>query len=163
MSGEGSASTTPHLYRPCVGIVLLNPEGLVFVGERIDTPGAWQMPQGGIDEGETLEEALFRELREEIGTDKAELLQIAPEPLRYDLPPALIKKLWNGLYRGQEQRWAALRFTGTDSDINIEYHEIPEFSAWEWVKPEDTLERIVPFKRDTYRQVFSVFSDLFRD
>lgn len=140
-----SAAALP--YRPCAGIVLMNADGCVFVGERIDTPGAWQMPQGGIDEGESIEEAAFRELMEETGTDKAEIVHILDEPIRYDLPEPLLKSLWGGQFRGQEQRWVYMRFTGTDGDINLNVHEPPEFSAWGWVEPEAVMERIVPFKR----------------
>ena len=145
------------LYRPCVGIALFHENGKVFVGERIDNPGAWQMPQGGIDEGEDLETAAFRELAEEIGTDKAEIMKIAERTLKYDLPDHLINKLWGGTYRGQEQHWVAMRFTGEDSDINLEAHARPEFSAWQWVDFSDILDLIVPFKRDVYRDVMDMF------
>jgi putative (di)nucleoside polyphosphate hydrolase len=147
-------------YRPCVGIALFNPKGQVFVGERIDNPGAWQMPQGGIDSGETIEEAFFREMSEEVGTEKAEILKIHDEPLRYNLPPHLQGKLWDGKWGGQEQTWVAARFTGTDRDININAHDPPEFKAWQWVSLADVLDLIVPFKRDTYREVIAIFSNL---
>ena len=152
--------TTTLPYRPCVGIALFNDKGEVFVGERIDTQGAWQMPQGGIDEGEGLETAAFRELMEEIGTDKAEIIQISGKTTRYDLPEHLRETLWDGRYRGQEQHWVAMRFTGADSDIILDGDDHPEFSAWQWVRLEDTLELIVPFKRDTYQKVIEMFSNL---
>lgn len=148
----------PKLYRPCVGIALFNNEGMVFVGERIDTPGAWQMPQGGIDSEETVEQAAFRELKEEIGTNRAEIMKIAEEKIRYDLPDDLRTKLWNGRYAGQEQSWVSMRFLGQDSDININNHQPPEFSAWQWVALKDTLDLIVPFKRETYKKVIELFS-----
>lgn len=148
------------LYRPCVGITLFNKQGQVFVGERIDGPGAWQMPQGGIDEGESVEQALWRELYEEVGTDKAEILKIADNAIRYDLPEHLQKKLWKGRYAGQEQTWVALRFTGNDSDINLQAHNPAEFQAWQWVDLEETVNLIVPFKKDIYREVIEMFKNL---
>jgi putative (di)nucleoside polyphosphate hydrolase len=144
------------LYRPCVGIALLNQQGQVFVGERIDTPGAWQMPQGGIDPGEDIAEASMRELAEEIGTRKATILKIIEETVRYDLPPDLRQKLWGGRYAGQEQTWVVARFDGHDSDINLAAvgAGIPaEFSQWKWVRLEDTVSMIVPFKREAYKRV----------
>lgn len=153
-------SIKPGLYRPCVGIALFNAHGQVFVGERIDTPGSWQMPQGGIDPGETVEQAALREMREEVGTDKAAIIKIASEKIRYDLPDDLRQRLWNGQYLGQEQNWVAARFLGTDQDINIQSHEPPEFSRWQWVPLEKTVDLIVPFKRDTYKQVITLFRDL---
>ena len=149
------------LYRPCVGIALFNAQGKVFVGERIDTPGAWHMPQGGIDAGEEIEPAAFRELYEETGVKSATILRIAEETIRYDLPPALLaKKMWATPYIGQEQSWVAMRFTGNDSEINMTAHEHAEFSAWQWVAIEDTLDLIVPFKRDVYERVITLFSNL---
>src|SRR3546814_11044557 len=110
-------------YRPCVGLLLLNRDGNVFVGRRIDTAkegdNIWQMPQGGIDAGETPEEAALRELHEEIGTDKAEILAKSRHWLRYDLPSPLVGKVWQGRYRGQEQCWFELRFLGEDGDIDV--------------------------------------------
>lgn len=148
------------LYRPCVGVALFNQEGRVFVGERIDTPGAWQMPQGGIDGDETIEQATFRELYEEIGTNTIEILKIGEHKIKYDLPNEMRQRLWNGMYKGQEQTWVAARFLGTDADININNHEPPEFSAWKWIPLKETVDWIVPFKRDTYKQVIAMFKDL---
>lgn len=147
-------------YRPCVGIALFNPQGDVFVGERIDTPDAWQMPQGGVDPGEKLEQAALRELAEEIGTDKADIITIAAEKLRYDFPAFLQPKLWEGNYRGQEQSWVAARFTGQDSDIDLNAHDPAEFRCWKWVPLHTTPELIVPFKREIYEKVITLFAGL---
>lgn len=152
-------------YRRCVGICLFNREGHVFVGQRInseETPQnrPWQMPQGGIDEGENITQAALRELKEETGTDKAEIIRILETPIYYDLPPEMLGKIWNGKYRGQAQIWAALRFTGVDADINLNADAHPEFSAWQWVPLERTIDLIVPFKRDVYMKVAAAFSDL---
>lgn len=146
-------------YRPCVGIMLINAEGNVFVGRRIDqTIEGWQMPQGGIDEGETPEQAMFREMKEEIGTDKAVVLRQMDGWLTYDLPPHLVGVAFHGRYRGQRQKWFALRFTGTDSDIDIATRE-PEFSHWKWLALEALPRLIVPFKRDTYTKVIAALGD----
>ncbi len=147
-------------YRPCVGIVLFNNDGKVFVGERIDTPGAWQMPQGGIDPNEAITDAAIRELKEETGTDNAELIRIHKTPIRYDLPDHLKNKLWNGRYAGQEQTWVAYRFIGQDSEIQLNAFDPPEFKAWQWVDLNDTLDLIVPFKRETYQKVIEAFQAL---
>jgi putative (di)nucleoside polyphosphate hydrolase len=150
-------------YRPCVGMLLLNAEGQVFVGRRSDTAkegdNIWQMPQGGIDEGETPAAAALRELREEVGTDKAEIVAESRSWLHYDLPGHLVGKVWKGRYRGQKQRWFALRFLGQDSDIDIAT-EHPEFDAWRWVELDDVPGLVIPFKRDTYRAVVSEFREL---
>ncbi len=144
-------------YRPCVGIMLANDEGRVFVGQRIDNPGpAWQMPQGGIDPGEDPREAALRELWEETGV-VAEMVEIEAETagwIPYDLPPDLAGKLWKGRYRGQEQKWFLMRFRGTDSDVNIATAH-PEFSRWQWMAAADLVDNIVPFKRDVYRAVLA--------
>ncbi|MCL5777005.1 RNA pyrophosphohydrolase [Limibaculum sp. FT325] len=149
-------------YRPCVGLVLLNSSGHIFAGQRIDsTYDAWQMPQGGIDQGETPLEAALRELREETGIDPSSVrvLRESSRWLTYDLPAHLVGRLWGGRFRGQSQRWFAMRFKGDDSEIDIETHE-PEFNRWAWMNPADLIHRIVPFKRDTYSAVFAEFADL---
>lgn len=149
-------------YRPCVGIVLFNADRKVFVGKRIDsvTPQAWQMPQGGIDDGESVAQAAFRELQEETGCNRAEILEVAKEKLRYDVPPEIAKNLWQGRYDGQDQTWVAAKFLGEDSDINLNWHTPPEFCAWQWVALDQTIDLVVPFKRDVYRQVIAMFSHL---
>ena len=147
-------------YRPCVGMMMLNRDGRVFVGKRIDqTLEAWQMPQGGIDEGEDARTAACRELKEEIGTDNVAILREHPGWLFYDLPAHLIGIALQGRYRGQKQKWFAVRFLGTDSEIDLQRFE-PEFSEWKWVAPDQLLDLIVPFKRDIYKKVIAAFSDL---
>ena len=145
-------------YRPGVGIMLLNRRGEVFVARRIDMPGipAWQMPQGGIDAGETPREAAFRELEEEIGTASAEILAESRSWLYYDLPPELAAGIWGGRYRGQRQKWFAMRFIGSDGEINLAT-EHPEFDEWRWVPPSQLPELIVPFKRQLYTDVLTEF------
>jgi len=147
-------------YRPCVGIMLFNRDGQVFVGRRIDqTVEGWQMPQGGIDAGETPAEAGLRELKEEVGTDKAVILREMNDWLSYDLPGHLIGVALHGRYRGQKQKWLAMRFTGHDGDIDIKTHE-PEFATWKWLSIDALPGLIVSFKRDTYRKVIAAFCDL---
>jgi putative (di)nucleoside polyphosphate hydrolase len=147
-------------YRPAVGVMLLNSEGLVFVGKRIDqTMQGWQMPQGGIDDGETPAEAAFREMEEEIGTRNAELLREYDDWLAYDLPSHLLGIGLHGRYRGQRQKWLAMRFRGEDKDINIATQE-PEFAHWKWLAIEALPRMVVPFKRDTYAKVIAAFRDL---
>lgn len=150
-------------YRPCVGIMLANRLGQVFVGQRIDSRegDAWQMPQGGIDAGETPETALTRELEEETGVVAAlvDIIARSKEEHLYDLPDELVGKLWGGRYRGQQQSWFLARFKGEDSDIRIETHH-PEFSAWRWVEADQLVELIVPFKRPVYRAVVQEFRHL---
>ncbi|RYH08223.1 RNA pyrophosphohydrolase [Tropicimonas sp. IMCC6043] len=148
-------------YRPCVGIVLTNAEGDVFVGQRLDSDvPAWQMPQGGIDKGENWREAALRELWEETGVH-ADLVHFVAETegwLRYDLPAHLLGKVWKGKYRGQEQKWVLLRFLGRDDQIRIDT-EHPEFSEWRWLPAKELVANIVPFKRGVYEQVIAAFAD----
>jgi putative (di)nucleoside polyphosphate hydrolase len=147
-------------YRPCVGIMLLNRKGRVFVGNRVDqSVEAWQMPQGGIDEGETPQEACFRELREEVGTANAEILREHSDWLTYDLPPELVGVAWEGKYRGQRLKWFALRYLGSDGEINIATKH-QEFSNWRWAPMSDLVRLVVPFKRDIYANVVEAFADL---
>jgi len=161
--GRDPRSNLP--YRPNVGILLLNTYNLVWVGERADIPGAWQMPQGGIDKGETIEQAFYREAYEEVGLtkDKLHILRVCRKPWRYDFPPASMNRREVNLYRGQEQYWVAGRLVGVDADININPASSgaePEFSTWRWMTPEQMIERIVPFKRKTYEKVLREFADI---
>lgn len=147
-------------YRLGVGIMLINREGGVFVAKRIDmTSEAWQMPQGGIDEGEDPRATALRELEEEIGTGKAEITAESRDWYTYDLPDDIIPKIWGGKYRGQKQKWFALRFTGEDSDINIQTAH-PEFSEWKWVAMHELPDIIVPFKRELYQALVDEFREL---
>lgn len=148
-------------YRPCVGVVLVNRQGGVFVGQRRDRDvDAWQMPQGGVDKGETPLEAALRELWEETGVT-ADLVTIEAETpgwLAYDLPHDIVPNIWKGRYRGQEQKWFLMRFHGQDADVNIATDH-PEFSRWKWAQPAELLAGIVPFKREVYAQVMASFAD----
>ncbi|BCA57784.1 RNA pyrophosphohydrolase [Sphingomonas sp. HMP6] len=152
------ATTLP--YRPCAGIMLLNRDGKVFVGQRIDAMvEAWQMPQGGIDDGEDAETAALRELGEETGIapDKVTFIAAATEELYYDLPEELVGKIWKGKWRGQRQCWFLYRFLGDDADVNIATaHQ--EFKAWDWIAPETLPDVIVPFKQQLYREVLAAFA-----
>ncbi|GAA0326929.1 RNA pyrophosphohydrolase [Sphingomonas oligophenolica] len=148
-------------YRPCAGVMLLNRHGMVFVGQRFDTTvEAWQMPQGGIDDGEDAEKAAIRELGEETGIapDKVALIAVAPDELFYDLPPELVGKVWKGKWRGQRQRWFLYRFLGEDSDIDLVTAH-PEFRSWRWIDPAELPRLIVPFKKALYEQVLAAFAE----
>jgi len=153
------------LYRPGVGIMLLNHAGRVFVGRRIDMPAglaAWQMPQGGIDPGETPRQAALRELEEEVGTADAEILAESRGWLHYDLPPDAAGRMWGGGFRGQRQKWFAMRFLGNEADIDPAAGAHPEFDAWEWVEADRLPALIVPFKRPLYEAVLAEFRPLCR-
>lgn len=159
-------------YRPCVGITLVNREGLVFIGRRrrsagpehVDDTHAWQMPQGGIDPGEEPLQAAFRELHEETSVRSARLLAEAPDWYGYDLPAEVGRRAWRGRYRGQMQRWFAFRFTGPDSEIDILNpgggRHRPEFDAWRWTALDELPALIIPFKRPVYEKVVAAFRDV---
>ena len=156
---ENSVEQLP--YRPCVGAALVNKDGLLFAGRRIDSDwNAWQMPQGGIEEGEEPGEAAVRELQEETGVGPGLAKELARTDgwLNYDLPLHLVPKLWGGRYRGQKQIWFLFRFLGQDSDINVRTDE-PEFSEWGWFAADELLGHIVPFKKSIYSNVFEAFSE----
>jgi len=157
-AGKKGRSHLP--YRPCVGVALFNRDGLVFVGRRAGLPSddthAWQMPQGGIDKNETPQEAARRELHEETGILSVEMIKEAPDWLNYDLPKGSTKR-WSDRYRGQTQKWFALRFVGDESEIDLSHHGKPEFDDWRWVPLSETPALVVPFKREVYEAVVRVF------
>ena len=162
-------ANTPHItgYRPCVGIMLLNAQGLVWIGRRLDKQNDegkgkwWQMPQGGIDRGEDPRKAVFRELAEETAVTSAEVVAEAPDWYNYDLPLNLIGKSWKGRYRGQTQKWFALRFTGEESEIDLEPPgHSQEFDRWRWARMDEVAALIVPFKRSVYEKVIADFRHL---
>ena len=156
-------------YRPCVGIMVLNAKGQVWLGRRHDAPTEaegpgswWQMPQGGIDEGEDAAKAALRELYEETGIRSVEIIATSPRWYTYDLPPELARKAWGGRYRGQKQKWFAARFLGTDDEIAVQRppgHQV-EFEAWRWADMSELIGLIVPFKRAVYAQVVADFAAL---
>src|SRR5688572_27340140 len=165
-----STGTEPdnHFYRPNVGAMLFNRDGLVFVGQRNDVndiekdSGSWQMPQGGIDEGEDPRTAVLREMKEETGTDKAEVVAETQGWFRYDIPSIVSGKLWHGKYKGQRQKWFALHFLGTDADIDIAAYN-PEFSTWKWVPVDHLPALIIPFKREVYLAVVAELGPAIRN
>jgi putative (di)nucleoside polyphosphate hydrolase len=158
-----SKTTKDLKYRPNAGVMLVNQDGLIFAGQRLDSgteAPAWQMPQGGIDKGEEPRAAALRELTEETGIDAKHVVieAEAPDWLSYDFPEHIRKKVGRGKYCGQTQRWFLMRFNGTDTDVNIDTDE-PEFGAWKWISPDELIASIVPFKRDIYTQVIETFRD----
>ncbi len=144
-------------YRPSVGIVLFNNDGQILIAERIEGKNAWQFPQGGIDEGETIEEAVFREMEEEIGTRNAEVLGMTDKWFYDDFPPHVIGK-FEKQYRGQRQKWVALRFKGKDSDIALDKYKIPEFKNWRWIEIDKAVEYVLHFRGKTYKKILEEFS-----
>ena len=167
-----TANASPPPYRPCVGVVLVNRDGLVFMGRRANkalvehvAPGfEWQMPQGGIDDGEDPRAAAFRELREETNVSSASLIAEAPDWFAYDLPPDIAQQAWGGRYRGQTQKWFALRFEGEDAEIDVAHPDggrhKAEFDAWRWEPLTRTPDLVIPFKRPVYEQVVAAFAPL---
>ncbi len=162
MNGEKPKKAAGLPYRPGVGAMLLNGEGDVFVGRRsgVRRGNVWQMPQGGIDDGETPAMAVMRELAEEIGTDTADIIAETKGWLTYDLPDDLMGVSWGGRYRGQTQKWFALRFTGVDADFDLNAHGKPEFTDWKWVAMAELPRLVVPFKRRLYDEILAEFQDL---
>ena len=149
-------------YRKCVGMMILNNNNEILVGKRIDHPsGFWQMPQGGIDEYENPKEAVWREMMEEIGTNKAKLIKVSNQWINYDIPSETLKTLpWGHKYKGQTQKWFAFQFTGEENDINVGTDN-PEFSEWKWSTIDSIIDEIVPFKRNVYSIILEEFKDIF--
>ena len=149
-------------YRKCVGMMILNTHKEILVGRRLDHPsGYWQMPQGGIDDKENPKEAVWREMMEEIGTNKAELIKISNQWINYDIPSETLRTLpWGDIYIGQTQKWFAFLFLGEDNDINVGTDN-PEFSEWKWTRMNSIVDSIVPFKRDVYSIILEEFKDIF--
>jgi len=149
-------------YRSGVGMLLFNKEGLVFVGDRIDEKEeSWQLPQGGVDPEEDLNQALLREAMEEIGTNNFRVIKRTADWLHYDLPSHISCNFWGGKYKGQRQIWFLCEFLGSDSDININNHNVPEFSSWKWVDRNEIVALSVDFKKDIYKKILSEFSPYF--
>ena len=148
-------------YRRCVGMIILNKKNEILVGRRLDHPsGFWQMPQGGIDDNEDPEKAVWREMQEEIGTNKVELTKVSKQWINYDIPVETLKTLpWGNKYVGQTQKWVVFKFLGENKDINVQT-ENPEFSEWKWVKINSIVDNIVPFKRDVYSKILEEFKNI---
>ena len=155
-------------YRPCVGILLFNPENLVWIGRRIPkwsgdgSPQLWQLPQGGIDAGESPRQAAYRELEEEVGTANADIIAESPRWLTYDLPPQAVGRALKGRFGGQRQKWFAMRFKGSDAEIDIGERpgHRPEFDAWRWAGLDEIVGLVVPFKRSVYEALVAEFAPL---
>ena len=149
-------------YRRCVGMMILNTDNEILVGKRIDHPsGYWQMPQGGIEENENPEESVWREMMEEIGTNNAKLFKTSDQWINYEIPQDIIDRLpWGETYVGQTQKWFIFKFSGKNSDINVDTNN-PEFSEWKWMSSTNLVENTVPFKRIVYETILSEFSDIF--
>ena len=165
MTSSKSNSSETAFYRPCVGAVLFNDQGRVWLGKRIEKQNkflnyAWQMPQGGIDAGEDPADAVMRELMEETGADHAEIIMESAHWFDYDLSEKLLRNTNKGHFKGQTQKWFALRFKGSDNDFDLNTHEKPEFSEWRWADLNEVPDLIVPFKRDVYKNVVNEFKDI---
>ena len=149
-------------YRRCVGMMILNASNEILVGRRLDHPsGYWQMPQGGIDQNENPQEAVWREMMEEIGTNKAEIFKVSTQWINYDIPQETLDKLpWGEKWIGQTQKWFIFKFTGQKTDINV-HTKNPEFSEWKWMRHTELIENAVPFKRKVYKTILNEFADTF--
>jgi len=150
-------------YRKCVGMMILNASNKILVGRRLDHPsGYWQMPQGGIDENENPQKAVWREMMEEIGTNKADIFKISTQWINYDIPQETLDKLpWGKKWIGQTQKWFIFKFTGQKTDINV-HTKNPEFSEWKWIRHTELIENAVPFKRKVYKTILNEFADTFK-
>jgi len=149
-------------YRKCVGMMILDSNNAILVGRRLDHPsGYWQMPQGGIDDNEDPEEAVWREMMEEIGTNNAELFHVSNQWVNYDIPQETLDNLpWGKIFNGQTQKWFIFKFTGKDEDINVQTQN-PEFSEWKWMNANDLVDNAVPFKQKVYKTILDEFSNIF--